>query len=74
VGEPQDDICGATAKLPPEFIEIEKRIPGNDWTGVTVTCIAEPHGSDEWHWGLLILDGDEKGERYWSDPPPEPAR
>ena len=43
---------------------------GQDWTGVTTTCIAEPHEEGGQHWGLLILDGDEKGERYWSDPPP----
>lgn len=64
------DVCGATAGLPADFIEIERRVVGQDWTGVTTTCIAEPHGSGESHWGLLVLDGDEKGYRYWLDPPP----
>lgn len=63
----QSDVCGATAELPPEFIKTECRVTGNDWTGVTVTCIAEPH-DDAHHWGLLIFDGEEHGEHYWSDP------
>lgn len=69
MSEDQADICGATAPLPADFIEVERRVLGQDWSGVKTTCIAEPHGKDDSHWGLLILDGDEKGERYWSDSP-----
>jgi hypothetical protein len=67
------DVCGAVAEYPWEFIEINRRVLGVDYSGQTTKCIAEPHGAEVRHWGLLILDGDVKGERYWEDPPPEPA-
>jgi hypothetical protein len=69
----EQDICGAVGKLNPDFIDIEQKILGLDWSEATVTCIKEPHDPEERHWGLLVLDGGEKGEVFWEDSPPEPA-
>jgi hypothetical protein len=73
MSDTNQDICGAVGKLSPDFIRIEKQVLDRDWSEVTVTCIKEPHSPEERHWGLLVLDGEEKDDIYWEDPPPEPA-
>jgi hypothetical protein len=67
-GEP--DICGATTQLPQEFVDVEKRVVGLDWSDVVVTCNEEPHGDDEQHAGPLVMSGEPRGVYYWSEPHP----
>ena len=58
-------MCGAVKEMPPELIELERRVTGLDWTGVTVTCFEEPHGDEYGHTGLLDRDGEVSGVYQW---------
>ncbi|MFI7017890.1 hypothetical protein [Streptomyces sp. NPDC050164] len=62
-------MCGVTAEMPTEFVELERQVTGVDWAGVTVTCFEEPHGDEDGHVGLMIRNGSPYGVYCWGGPP-----